>query len=135
LNECASAVRKRLTKSPKIIWADHIDWADIANKVIRIIQPKLFATTARSLDVAADMIKTLMADRFRLHSCRLLAHTADPITGSLEEEYGEAAIDQIEGELCDIVDPMGNGPRPVCRPELVQMIEELQLSINCYIAA
>jgi 2-polyprenyl-3-methyl-5-hydroxy-6-metoxy-1,4-benzoquinol methylase len=128
LEGCSAKVRKGFQQPGDGPWVDTIEWDAMAARLVAAVLPDN-PTHHRGHARAVQLLRELIADRLRLHPIGLFARTADPLTGSVEEEYAEAAIDRIEGEVRDAADSAANGPRPVCRPELMRLVEDMQAEL------
>jgi glycosyltransferase involved in cell wall biosynthesis/SAM-dependent methyltransferase len=135
LAECTAAARRGFRQPAAGAWSADLDWEDLATRAVRIILPERDAER-RFVDVVARRLRDLVADRLRLHEIELFRRTSDPVTGSVEAEYGEAAIDRIEGEVWDLAEPDAEGsPRPMHGAEMICLIEEIDAKLAAAAAA
>lgn len=125
LDGCVTEVRRGF-RQPAVdrVWAG-ADWDGTAAQAVAAVLPGN-AADRRGRARAARLLRWLVADRARLGRIGLLARTADPLTGSIAEEYAEAAIDRIEGEIRDAAGQAGEGQHPVCREALMRLIEDIE---------
>ena len=121
-------LRRRFRPPHDRRWAEIADWAALAVRVIGIVAPGK-TVDRRGRDRIGRQLRALVGDHLRLGAVRLLARCADPLTGSVAEEYAEAAIDHLSGKVRDIVEPAAAGPRPACPPDLVAFVEAVEADI------
>jgi SAM-dependent methyltransferase len=132
LDDCAAAARRGFRHPSDDAWAAVVDWPAAGASAVEIVTAA-GATGPRLVAAAARSLRLLIADRLRLDQIELFARTADPVTGTIEEEYGEAAIDRLEGEIWDILEPGANRPRPMHRRQLICLVEQLEARIGAAI--
>ncbi len=126
LGASIAAIRAGFKQPSDGSWAGLVDWNEMGSRAAEIV---LSRRQPLGGAIAARLLRQLVADRFRLHAVGVFEPMGDPLTGSLEEEYTEAALDRIEGEIRDAADPAQNGPRPVCREESKALLEEIERAL------
>jgi 2-polyprenyl-3-methyl-5-hydroxy-6-metoxy-1,4-benzoquinol methylase len=128
LKACLTVVRRGFRQPAGGTWLKAADWDGMAARFVSSVVPDN-ATDPRGRARAASLLRAAIADHLRLHAVGLLARTADPVAGSIEQEYVEASVDRIEAEIRAAVGAADNGPRPVCREALTQLIEDIETDL------
>jgi hypothetical protein len=129
LDECVDAVRRDFQQPAEPTWLTAADWGGQARRVVRTLVPD-HSPDAELCDRIGARLRRLVGDRLRLKAVELLARTADPLTGSLETEYAEAAIDRIACEVWSALGPIAHGPRPVSPEGLTKLVETIEAELG-----
>jgi hypothetical protein len=125
LAECIGKVRRGFRQPAGSLCPAAVSWEKAAGQAVAALFSRVILDR-RLRDRVARLFRELFSDRLRLHEVGLLGRTADPVTGSVAEEYAEAAIDQIEGEIRCALDPKPNGPQAMCLEKLMQVVERIE---------
>lgn len=127
LQACVDAVRRDFQQPDDGRWSATVDWQAAADCAIAIMLPHARSQFDAKARVAL-LLRHLVDDHLRLRGVGLLARTADPVTGSLAQEYAEAAIERMQGEVFDTIGPEGpdRNVQPACRVELVRLVEQIE---------
>ncbi len=127
LDACVAEVRRGFRQPTDGRWLARVDWLEMGARAMGVVSGS--AGDRRGRTRAARTLQRLVADHFRLSAVGLLARAADPLTGSVAEEYAEAAIDRLEGEVRDAGQATYDR-RPMCRAELVRLVEDIEAEIS-----
>ena len=131
LRHSAGAVRRNFRQPDDRRWAVGVDWQSAASTVMAVMLPGIRSHSGTNTRVAL-LLRDLVADHLRLEAVGLLARTADPVTGPLAQEYTEAAIERLHGEILDRVaptDPERNF-RPFYQVELLRVVEDIEARLR-----
>jgi SAM-dependent methyltransferase len=127
LDACVAAARHGFRQPADGQWLANVDWQERGARVMAMVCGS--AGDRRGRTRTARALRRLVGDHLRLGAVGLLARTADPLTGSVAEEYAEAAIDRLEGEARDAAGQTADERHPTCREQLMRLVEEFEAEI------
>ena len=124
LGGCVADLRRGFRQPADGRWMGKVDWGNLGARVMTVVLGH--AGDRRGRAVADRLSRALVADRLRLGAVGLLARTADPLTGSVVQEYAEAALDRLEEEVRYAAGRAIDTRHLMCREELVRLVEDIE---------
>jgi SAM-dependent methyltransferase len=130
LGDCVRAARANFEQPPEPRYVARVDWEGAALRFAQSIFSGGTASRAQ-LGSVALRLRDLIGDRLRFNSVQLLSRTSDPLTGSVEAEYSEAAVDCIACEILANRGDVPDRPRVLYSQALLELIETIEAEIAC----